>query len=70
MRRRRYPLLVAALGCYMVILLMPLNVFVRLPFGDWFPPAAAPSRVDGIIVLSSATEPVTTRDRGRISLNA
>ena len=53
-------------------------LFVTAPVGDWimaplenrFAPVADPGpRVDGIIVLGGASNPLTTADRGQIALN-
>jgi len=65
-----YRLMVSGLGCYTLILLLPLNALALLPLEDRFSRPAEPSRVDGIIVLSGAIEPDLSDDRGIVSLDA
>ena len=64
-----YRLLVAGLSGYLLILLLPINVFLSLPLEDRFPRPTELSRVDGIVVLSGAIEPELSSDRGIVSLN-
>src|SRR6516162_3222054 len=64
-----YRLLVAGLSGYLLILLLPINVFLSLPLEDRFPRLTELSRVDGIIVLGGAIEPELSSDRGIVSLN-
>ena len=71
-RRRRWGcrLQVAGLGCYAMVLLLPLNSLALLPLEDRFPRPTEPPLIDGIIVLSGAIETEVSSDRGTASLNA
>jgi uncharacterized SAM-binding protein YcdF (DUF218 family) len=65
----RWPIL-AGLGFYLVLMLLPLHAWVQRPLEDRFPrPATAPARVDGIIVLGGAVEQILTEARGIPALN-
>ncbi len=64
-----YRTLVAGLGCYALILLLPLDSLALLPLEDRFPRPVEPAHIDGIIVLSGAIEPRLSRDRGIVSLS-
>ena len=72
LRRRRWgrwPAL-AGLGYYLVVLLTPLHQWLLLPLEDRFPrPAAAPTRVDGVVVLGGAVDQNLTEARGMPALN-
>jgi len=60
----RWPIL-AGLGFYFALLLLPLHIWVQMPLEDRFPrPAEAPARVDGIVVLGGAVEQDLTEARG------
>lgn len=70
-RRRwgRWPALLG-LGWYLAVLLTPLSAWLTLPLEDRFArPAAAPARVDGVIVLGGAVEQPLTEARGIPALN-
>lgn len=65
----RWPIL-AGLGFYFALLLLPLHIWVQMPLEDRFPrPAEAPARVDGIVVLGGAVEQDLTEARGIPALN-
>ena len=65
----RWPIL-AGLGFYLALLLLPLHIWVQMPLEDRFPrPADAPPRVDGIVVLGGAVEQELTEARGIPALN-
>jgi uncharacterized SAM-binding protein YcdF (DUF218 family) len=65
----RWPIL-AGLGLYLALLLLPLHIWVQMPLEDRFPrPADAPPRVDGIVVLGGAVEQELTEARGIPALN-
>ncbi|MCS6855563.1 MAG: YdcF family protein [Elioraea sp.] len=65
----RWPI-AAGLGIYLVVLATPLPPLVVLPLEERFArPAAAPSRVDGVIVLGGAVEQNLTEARGIPALN-
>lgn len=65
----RWPVL-AGLGFYLLLLVLPLHVWVQMPLEDRFPrPDPAPARVDGIVVLGGAVEQDLTEARGIPALN-
>ncbi|WP_149535516.1 YdcF family protein [Siccirubricoccus phaeus] len=65
----RWPLL-AGLGFYLSLLVLPLHQWVQLPLEDRFPrPAEEPAHIDGIVVLGGAVEQNLTEARGLPALN-
>jgi uncharacterized SAM-binding protein YcdF (DUF218 family) len=65
----RWPIL-AGLGFYVLLLLLPLHVLVQMPLEDRFSrPDPPPAQVDGIVVLGGAVEQDVTEARGIPSLN-
>ncbi len=63
-------LILAGLGFYLALLLLPLNQWVQMPLEDRFPrPAAEPAHIDGIIVLGGAVDQDLTEARGIPALN-
>ncbi|MBN9562430.1 MAG: YdcF family protein [Alphaproteobacteria bacterium] len=63
-------LLLAGVGGFVLVLLLPIDQWALLPLEDRFPQIAnPPAHVDGIIVLGGAVEPDITADRGIPSLN-
>jgi uncharacterized SAM-binding protein YcdF (DUF218 family) len=65
----RWPIL-AGLGFYVLLILLPLHAWVQLPLEERFPrPAAMPARVDGIIVLGGAVDQIMSEARGLPALN-
>jgi uncharacterized SAM-binding protein YcdF (DUF218 family) len=65
----RWPIL-AGIGFYLALLVLPLHVWVQKPLEDRFPrPDPPPVRVDGIVVLGGAVEQDLTEARGIPSLN-
>jgi uncharacterized SAM-binding protein YcdF (DUF218 family) len=65
----RWPLL-AAIGFHVVVFATPVSQWLLLPLEERFPrPAAAPARVDGIIVLGGAVDQNLTEARGIPALN-
>jgi uncharacterized SAM-binding protein YcdF (DUF218 family) len=65
----RWPIL-AGLGFYAALLLLPLHVLLEMPLENRFPrPAEPPARVDGIVVLGGAVEQDLTEGRGIPALN-
>lgn len=62
----------------LALVLVALGVLAAAPWGAWLleplenrfaPPPTLPERVDGIVVLGGAIEPVQTAARGQIALN-
>jgi uncharacterized SAM-binding protein YcdF (DUF218 family) len=65
----RWPLL-AGLGFYAALLVLPLHQWVQLPLEERFPrPTIEPAHVDGIVVLGGAVEQTLTEARGLPALN-
>lgn len=52
-----------------LVMLTPLAALVALPLENRFPRLEEPERVDGIIMLGGAVNPIITADRGDPSLN-
>jgi uncharacterized SAM-binding protein YcdF (DUF218 family) len=69
--RRRRGLLPAALGGFglLGIALFPVSAWLAAPLENRFPPPALPERIDGIVVLSGAIDPVLGQARGQFILN-
>lgn len=69
-RRLGLSLITLMLGCFLVILLLPVNQWLLFPLEDRFPPVAnAPAHVNGIIVLGGAVETELTEAHGMPALN-
>jgi uncharacterized SAM-binding protein YcdF (DUF218 family) len=65
----RWPIL-AGLGFYLTLMVLPVHAWVQRPLEDRFPrPAEAPARVDGIVVLGGAVEQDLTEAHGLPALN-
>lgn len=62
-------LLIGGLGCYALILLLPVDSLLLLPLEDRYPRPPEPLHIDGIIELSGAIEPRLSADRGIVSLD-
>ena len=71
-RGRRFGLWLV-LGCltfFFLLIATPISQFILLPLEDRFPrPAAAPARVDGIVVLGGAVDQNITEARGIPAIN-
>jgi len=70
-RRRRGLILIAAptLG-FLAIAMLPVGPWLTQPLENRFPTIAAPTRVDGIILLGGSIDPGLSRARGQIALIA
>lgn len=68
---RRGRAILAALAAVLVaVAVLPWGSWVVAPLEDRFPvPASLPERVDGIVVLGGAADPVVSAARGQPSLN-
>lgn len=72
--RRRAPrasraLLALATCCSLLVLLLPVGEWIAQPLEDRFPRLAAwPERVDGIVVLGGAIDPLVSESRGQPTL--
>lgn len=65
----RWPIL-AGLGFYALLTLLPLHAWVQVPLEERFPrPATPPARVDGIVVLGGAVDQILSEARGVPALN-
>jgi len=65
----RWPLL-AGLGFYVLVFVLPVSQWIMIPLEERFPrPAVAPDRVDGIVVLGGAVDQNLTEARGIPALN-
>ncbi|MCW5731474.1 MAG: YdcF family protein [Alphaproteobacteria bacterium] len=68
--RRPRRLLLAASLCLLFGALVPVGRWLHLPLEERFPrPDRLPDRVDGIVVLGGALQPMLTADRGQPALN-
>ncbi len=71
--RRRHGgrwLILAGLGCYLALIILPLHQWVQLPLEERFArPGQPPARVDGIVVLGGAVDQALTEARGIPALN-
>ncbi len=54
----------------LALLVLPVQQWALLPLEDRFPRPPLPPRVDGIIVLGGAVEPIISAERGVPALNA
>lgn len=60
----------AAAAAMLALAILPIGHFLLLPLEDRFQrPSAAPSRVDGIVVLGGAVRPEMTFRRDQVALN-
>jgi uncharacterized SAM-binding protein YcdF (DUF218 family) len=67
-RRGRLLVVVATAGLF-ALAVLPVGAWLALPLENRFPVPPEPSRVDGIVVLGGAINPVLSAARGQVALN-
>jgi uncharacterized SAM-binding protein YcdF (DUF218 family) len=68
-RRRGFGLAVVVALALLLAAILPVGQWLIAPLEDRFPVPTVPARVDGIIVLGGAVEPMISHAHGQVALN-